>query len=75
MKPRETVGRGEALEERKRIEQFRRERDEERQIQELERLQAAGKLRQQRVERMYQVLANAGGQSNFPQFSITVGFV
>jgi hypothetical protein len=34
---------------------------EERQIQELERL-AAGKPRQQRVEWIYQALANAGGQ-------------
>jgi Pre-mRNA splicing factor len=63
-----------ALEERKRIEQLRRERDEERQIQELERLQeAAGKPRQQRVEWMYQAPANAGGQCSEEMESYLLG--
>jgi hypothetical protein len=63
-----------ALEERKRIEQLRRERDEEREIQELERLQeAAGKPRQQRVEWMYQAPANAGGQCSEEMESYLLG--
>ncbi|TPR09910.1 PQ loop repeat family protein [Aspergillus niger] len=51
-----------ALEERKRIDQLRRERDEERQIQELQRLQeGSGKPKQiQRVDWMYQE-PGAGG--------------
>ncbi|KAL6229404.1 Pre-mRNA splicing factor-domain-containing protein [Aspergillus navahoensis] len=52
-----------ALEERKRIDQLRRERDEERQIQELQRLQeSAGGTRQlQRVDWMYQEPSSASG--------------
>lgn len=52
-----------ALEERKRIEQLRREREEERQIQELQRLQeASGKGRQlNRVDWMYQAPSSATG--------------
>ncbi|BDD58173.1 RNA-splicing factor [Monascus purpureus] len=52
-----------ALEERKRIDQLRRERDEERQIQELQRLQeASGKPKQhQRVDWMYQAPSSATG--------------
>lgn len=53
-----------ALEERKRIEQLRRERDEERQIQDLQRLhEDSGKARQQnRVDWMYQAPSTATGQ-------------
>lgn len=53
-----------ALEERKRIDQLRRERDEERQIQELQRLQEeSGNVRpQNRVDWMYQAPSGAGGQ-------------
>lgn len=53
-----------ALEERKRIEQLRRERDEERQIQDLQRLQEdSGKSRQHnRVDWMYQAPSTATGQ-------------
>ncbi|KAA8650548.1 hypothetical protein EYZ11_002085 [Aspergillus tanneri] len=52
-----------ALEERKRIDQLRRERDEERQIQELQRLhEDSGKARQQnRVDWMYQAPSSATG--------------
>ncbi|EAW13906.1 U2-type spliceosomal complex subunit CWC25 [Aspergillus clavatus NRRL 1] len=52
-----------ALEERKRIDQLRRERDEERQIQELQRLQeASGAPRQQnRVDWMYQAPSSSTG--------------
>ncbi|KAF9885689.1 RNA-splicing factor [Aspergillus nanangensis] len=52
-----------ALEERKRIDQLRRERDEERQIQELQRLQEeSGKGRQQaRVDWMYSAPSTATG--------------
>ncbi|OJJ46659.1 hypothetical protein ASPZODRAFT_166877 [Penicilliopsis zonata CBS 506.65] len=52
-----------ALEERKRIDQLRRERDEERQIQELQRLQeASGKAATQvRVDWMYQAPSSGGG--------------
>ncbi|KAL4927578.1 U2-type spliceosomal complex subunit CWC25 [Aspergillus undulatus] len=52
-----------ALEERKRIDQLRRERDEERQIQELQRLQesAGGSTRQSRVDWMYQEPSGASG--------------
>lgn len=51
------------MEERKRIEQLRRERDEERQIQDLQQLQEdSGKSRQQnRVDWMYQAPSGAGG--------------
>lgn len=52
-----------ALEERKRIDQLRRERDEERQIQDLQRLQEdSGQVRQtQRVDWMYQAPSGATG--------------
>ncbi|KAL4797136.1 Pre-mRNA splicing factor-domain-containing protein [Aspergillus venezuelensis] len=52
-----------ALEERKRIDQLRRERDEERQIQELQRLQesSGGAARQSRVDWMYQEPSGASG--------------
>ncbi|KAB8233345.1 U2-type spliceosomal complex subunit CWC25 [Aspergillus alliaceus] len=52
-----------ALEERKKVEQLRRERDEERQIQELQRLQeGSGKPRQHnRVDWMYQAPSSATG--------------
>ena len=51
------------MEERKRIDQLRRERDEERQIQELQRLQEdSGKARQHnRVDWMYQAPSSATG--------------
>lgn len=52
-----------ALEERKRIDQLKRERDEERQIQDLQRLQEeSGNARpQNRVDWMYQAPSGAGG--------------
>lgn len=53
-----------ALEERKRIDQLRRERDEERQMQEIQRLhEASGKPKQHnRVDWMYQAPSSATGQ-------------